>query len=482
MAKGDRYTLDELMARDRAYNLEHPEEVAQEIESAVEEPEKTGAFPESIQPTANIAGGILRGFSAPGRTMQNIISKGVDKATGGRLKLGTSKKEGFERLTRTDLDTTQAKIGEMIGEGAHFALTSGATGAAVKGAPLMYRALAQGGTSAATEAMLSGDIDKGEVIAFFTGAGAEVAGTIINNSLKWAGDKLPEWFVRPLAKQSATAKAQGKDITPFFVESGYKGSVDDIIRQSDEAMFGIVDDAGKVTQKGLNGQIDDIIANSDETLNLHQIADDIAKKYNTVDNVITGDDVLEVVSNQSLKARGAINKAIANPADDISLALANQTRSNLDETLYSGRDYLRQVLPENKEILEEFTNAVRIQVQSKAPQTKPLFQQFANNITLKKAVESAAAASQGRNTLSMMDIVMAVGGFAGSGGNVGGSVAAVAGRRAFETPQVKTGLAQLFAKNAPRVSNFLSTASPATRAAVLELVTSLTRDKQSNKE
>lgn len=122
----------------------------------------------ALQIAGDLAGGALYGFSAPGRTIQNLASAGVDKLFGTEG-FGKATKEGFEKSTGTDLDTTSGKIGNVVGETLPYLIpTRAAAGAASKGVALAGRV----GLNTAIGTAQSGDIKEGLAI----GLGSEVLG------------------------------------------------------------------------------------------------------------------------------------------------------------------------------------------------------------------------------------------------------------------------------------------------------------------
>lgn len=78
----------------------------------------------------NFAGGLVSGFSAPGRTIQNLASSGIDKLFGTQ-DFGKATKEGFEKSLGVNLDSTSGKVGEFVGEAVPYVVQPGAT--AIKG-------------------------------------------------------------------------------------------------------------------------------------------------------------------------------------------------------------------------------------------------------------------------------------------------------------------------------------------------------------
>ena len=434
----------------------------------------TSGFTDPFVGAAKEAGKFGLGIGGLGRGIQKGLSKGVDKVFG-TDGFGLSGEDVFDKGSEANMAAeeklTKEGFGQKFGGGianvAAYAIPGSAAAKATSGAGFAMRMLGQAGVAGTVTGAREGEFGKKAATSAAIGAISVPVGDALVKAATKASTSLPEWFVRPLVKQSPTAKMQGKDITSYLSQSGRIGSVDTLIQTSDDQM------------RVLNTQIDDILTNSNKTVNLWSVADDVAKEINRAGGATTADDILGMIGKQAYQSRGVIQNAATNQADDLSIKAANTVRSQLDDTLYSGKDYLRQVPTENKAILEAFTNKLRGTVQSSESATKPLFSTFSKEITLKQALERAAASSQGRNALNMMDVLAAGGG--GIGGGPLGALGAFAGRRTFESPITKTTLAALF-KNTDKAAAALETASPAIRGAVLAFVASLEDEKEEGQQ
>lgn len=117
----------------------------------------------------NFLGGALYGFSAPGRTVQNLMSKGVDKIFGTQG-FGQATKEGFEQKTHTDLDTTSGKVGNVTGEVATYLMPGGQA----KAVPFLLKTAGNVVKNTAIGTAQSGDIKEGILVGF----GGEALGTL----------------------------------------------------------------------------------------------------------------------------------------------------------------------------------------------------------------------------------------------------------------------------------------------------------------
>jgi hypothetical protein len=404
---------------------------------------------------ADFVGGATYGLSAPGRTVQNLLSKGVEKITG-KEDFGAVTKEGFEKSTGTDVDTTSGKVGQFAGETALFAIPGSQAATATKGASMLTRAVAQGATAAGVQAAKTGDIGKDELVAAIFGAASVPAGDAIGVAARNLSTKFPEWLVKPLLKQAKDAKVAGKDIAPFLVDSGRIGSVDSLITQSQTAIDDISTKVAESLAKSSKAGV--IVPKAN-------IVDDVVARVNEAGGAISPDDVIGIVDNLAPQARGLLAK------DTLTLVEANKLRSLIDQTL-GDRAFVSSQLPFNKDVLKMFTNTLRETVKNNGDETlRPLFENYAKNITLRNALVERASSGGGVNSVGLYDLITGVGAF-GATGNPVATAIAIGGRRAFESAAVKTTLAQVF-KNTDKVAQVLATASPEIQGAILQLVTSL---------
>lgn len=408
--------------------------------------------------TKDFAAGAIYSISAPGRTIQNFLSKGVDKLAG-TDGFGKATKEGFEKSTGANVDTTSGKVGQFAGDVALFAIPGGAATKATKGAGLLIRSLAQGTTAAGVQAAKTGDIGKDEALAFVFGAASVPAGDAISAAGKNLSTKFPEWLVKPLLKQAKDAKVAGKDIAPFLVKSGRIGNVDSLVSQSQQA----IDD--------ISVKVADSLARSSEqgvTIPKLQIVSDVANKINSAGGAIEADDILGIVDNLAPQARGLLQK------ETLTLEEANKLRSLIDKTL-GDRAFVASQLPFNKDVLRNFTNALRETVKNNGDESlRPLFDDYAKNITLRDALIDRASSGGGANSVGLYDLVTGVGAYGFTGDPIT-ALGAAGTRRLLESGAFKTATAQVF-KNTDKVALALEKASPATRGAILSFIDDMTSE------
>lgn len=137
---------------------------------SMQEPQKR-SFGEK---TRDFAGGALYGFSSPGRTIQNMITKGANKLFNTDM-FRPATKEGFESSTGVDLDTTSGKVGQFAGEASTFLAPGAIASKATRGAGLLTKAAAQGSAAFGQEALNTGDVGRAAT-AGVVGGGIPIAG------------------------------------------------------------------------------------------------------------------------------------------------------------------------------------------------------------------------------------------------------------------------------------------------------------------
>lgn len=478
MARGDTFTEEEMMQLfgSAPSNVVESQENLQDTPltesdvAVVETPEveQDSRFVDFTQGLAKSAGETALGLGTLGRKAQAGVSNLGEALFGesnpfqmgreGIFDPGSEKRAGVEKILQPE--STSEKVGMFVGDVAQFAVPSTYASKATLGAGLARRMLAQGLVGAGVQAAKTGDIGKDELAVGAINAAMVPVGDVITKGLSSLSQHFPEWLVRPLVKQSSSAKLKGKDAAKYLVESGRVGSVDSLISQTDEAM------------NVLNTQIDDIISaktSAGVTINRADIVDDIVREINNAGGAIDETQVLSTIDKLAPQARGLIQK------ETLTLAEANQLRQALDKTL-GDRAFFANQLTFNKGVLMDYTNALREAVKSTDDSLRPLYEEYAKNITLKQALNARSVAGGGANSIGMYDLLTGGAAFTTTGDPVT-SLLAVAGRRGFEAPSVKTGLAQVF-KNTDKVTAALQSAAPGVRGAVLSFISSLTENKE----
>jgi len=122
------------------------------------------------------------------------------------------------------------------------------------------------------------------------------------------------------------------------------------------------------------------------------------------------------------------------------LAEKNTLRSAIDQNTYKQFGDMPK-LTFNKQVASTLANNLRTEVQSAAPETKPVFQKLSQEINLNKALgvaKTKADSSSGK--IGLLDLVSAYAGIASHG--ISGALGSVVGERAARSPAVAVGVAK----------------------------------------
>lgn len=182
--------------------------------------------PSKVVDTAkNVGGGSVYSFSAPGRTIQNLLSKGVEKLTGIK-DFGKASKEGFEQSTGTDLDTTSGKVGQFAGEVATFAIPAGFAAKATRGAGILAKIGAQGLSDATVQSLNQGEINKNTIDAGIVGAIFPAGGMALSSLKKEFAPRVVNSLIKPLLKDFSYGKNPGKAVAEAGITAN---SLEDLV-------------------------------------------------------------------------------------------------------------------------------------------------------------------------------------------------------------------------------------------------------------
>lgn len=198
-----------------------------------------------VDSAKNVAGGAVYSFSAPGRTIQNLLSKGVEKLTGIK-DFGRATKEGFEQSTGTDLDTTSGKIGQFGGEVATFAIPAGFASKATKGASILAKIGAQGLSDAIVQSLNQGEINKNTIDAGIIGAIFPGGGIALSSIKKEFAPTVINSLIKPLAKQFSYGKNPGKVVAEMGIVAN---SLDDLASKIASTRNSIGENLGVLASK-----------------------------------------------------------------------------------------------------------------------------------------------------------------------------------------------------------------------------------------
>lgn len=199
----------------KSYSVEAPSNEPLLQKRILESKENDRGF---VDKASDFASGALYSVSAPGRTIQNLLSKGVDKVAGTK-DFGKATKDGYERSTGTDIDNTSGKLGQFAGDVALFAVPGSVATKATKGMGLAKRAGALGATDASVTVAKTGEVDKDAIDAAIIGAAFPVVGKGISATKsalipasKDAGGRIINSLIKPLLKDFSYGKNPGQAV------------------------------------------------------------------------------------------------------------------------------------------------------------------------------------------------------------------------------------------------------------------------------
>lgn len=410
---------------------------------------------------AKSAGSTLLGLGELGRSTQSKVLPFTMKGNEGQSIFDKGNETNLKLRDAVTAKSRGEQVAKFVGDAAQYAIPSNSVAKATKGLGLAKMIIGRALTGGTVTAVQTGEFGKEAGIAATLEGLSGPAGIAFSKLSSKMSTSLPEWLVRPLLKQSKDAKAKGQDVAGFLVDSGRIGSADDLITKSQSA----IDDISK--------QVDDILRQQSDSgiqVSKNTIAKEVADSLNDAGAAVDEKEILDIIERLSPQAKGLLKKNV------LTVAEANKLRSSIDRTL-GDRGFLRDQLPFNKEVLRSFTNALRGSVKSADERLVPLFDDYAKNIRLRNALIDQASSGVAKNSLGIYDLLTGVGAFGATGNPVLG-VAAVGGRRAFESGAVKTTLAQVF-KNTDKVTQLLSQAAPAERAVIMQFINSLSENKTS---
>ena len=275
----------------------------------------------------NFLGGTVFSVSAPGRTIQNLLSKGVEKITGAE-DFGQATKEGFEESTGVDLDTTSGKIGQFAGEAATFAIPAGFATKATKGASILAKIGAQGLSDAVVQSVNQGELNKNTIDAGIIGAAFPAGGALFSSAKKNFAPRIVNSLIKPLLKDFSYGKNPGKAVAEAGIVAN---SLDDLASKITSAKQQVGEEIGSVVKQSTKTfdivdtlkPIDDALAkasknprtNSTAIKRLQDLKDDILRVTDEgigrkTENV-TAEEVFDLK-----KEIGELTRWTGNPSDD----------------------------------------------------------------------------------------------------------------------------------------------------------------------
>lgn len=325
--------------------------VPQKTATATKSNDTDGVAIDLVQGLGKSIGGTALGMGTLGRSIQGGISRAGDAILGKYNPFVMGGPSVFDRGSAANTraqelvaaDTGAEKVGKFVGDTLQFAVPGSYATKATAGMGLATRMAAQGLVGAGVQAAKTGDIGKDELIVGGISALSVPISDALTKGIQSLSDHLPEWLVRPLVKQAPAARLKGKDAAQYLVESGHIGTVDSLIKQSDDAMTAANSQIKGLLDKGVGDGL---------TVSRDSIVQQIVDQVNEAGGAIDKTQVLGTLDNLAPQARGLLAK------ETLTVKEANQLRVLLDSTI-GDKGFLAKELPYNKQILMDFTNALR---------------------------------------------------------------------------------------------------------------------------
>lgn len=352
--------------------------------------------------------------------------------------------------------------------GAYTAAGASAAGSAGAGAGggVLAQAFKQAGLGAVLGAGDALADDEDAIDGLLTGAatgGAVSLGTSGAGALLKSFASLPQRLIRSATGQSKAEILAGKDISQYVIENKKIGSAEGLIVQAQKA----IDDADAVISTGLKSA-------PDVQVPLKDIVKDIATSINGAGGEIDDAGVLTILESLAPQVKKTLRK------ETLSLAEANQLRSQLDKTL-GNRAFINAQLPYNKGILMDFTNAMREQVKSRAPEgVRGAFSTLSKEIKLRDLLEAKVAQGDRNQIIGLGDLLS--GGFGAAAGGIPGAIATAGVKRAAESTLFKTGAAVTVDVLDRTLSPILSQLEPSARTAITNAIVQAFSEGQTDQQ
>lgn len=417
---------------------------------------------------AGFAKGAIKGAGSTLFGAGKLIGKGLSKIGLGETLAETEKAEFLTPQTGAEkAGFTTEQIAEF------FIPVPGASGVkALFGASKLGKAAKTGVRAGMEAAEVTGRLAAQEGELGVPELGAGIASPIVGGVLSKTGEalfkSLPEKLIQKAIGQPRKELVAGKDVSRYALDQKKVGTAKGLY------------DSAQNNIKSMGKEINDILKSvkvTDKNISNSRIFNDVAGKVNEAGGEISKEEIKDIVTKVAPQVRGMLNKPT------MSVENANKLRQNLDEVL-GERAFLSQQLPFNKKILKDFTNFLREEVKTAAPETRPIFDNLSKEITLRNALEDKIVKGVGKSAISVMDILTGASVGLGAGGVVP-ALGAVAARRAVGSTPFLTG-AGVTLDQINRIAPALEKLTPAERGAISEvfqqIIESLTEEKTNEDE
>lgn len=310
-----------------------------------------------------------------------------------------------------------------------------------------------GGTQAISE---GGDIKNvgGSTLAGAgIGAIAGGVGLTAERVVKGMGD-IPERLIRSATGQSKKELLAGKDVSKYILENKRIGTAKSILAESQRMMT----KANEIISKNLSS-----VPITQGKITNKSIISRITESINNEGGAISDKEVKDILFRLAPQSKGLLTKP------SMSLVTANKLRQSIDKTV-GDKGFLMSELPFNKDILRNFSNVLREEVKTKAPEgTRAAFNTLSKEITLTKALENKLSQGSRNQIISFSDLFGAIPG--GIIGGVPGALAGAAGKRVVQSTPFLTGTAVGIDSFTKKIAPALEELEPGIRTLVVKAIT-----------
>lgn len=299
-----------------------------------------------------------------------------------------------------------------------------------------------GSTNAIAQGESGSDVLKQGAIGGLTGGGISAAGEGLNALSK----NLPSWLAK-----AALPKLAGKD-TQYALDNAKIGGLQSMAKKSGESI------------QNYEGQIQGIL-NHPEFKGVAADSEPILQNAlsSFPNSQYTKQTLIKNAYNIAPKVGKLVQKMEAGQANIQEL---NTIRKELDSATKSVYTSINRP-PESKMLGAALSNSIRDYVQTTAPETAPIFQNYSKEIGLNKAIQ--AAAKKGESRVSLKDIAAGTAGFAKGG--LKGSLEAIIAERALTNPGMQLGAAKAIQTLGKNAQPLLNTAFQAGKAPLIKKIT-----------
>jgi hypothetical protein len=397
----------------------------------------------------------------PGEKLGEALANSVSGIKG----LVTGDKQQFKEASKAN----EQMMGQVIGDVANIVATAGGVAGAGTSGGVISKALKTTGLGAvmaggkeAAEGGGIGDVAKSAAAGALTGAAVSGALSGIEKAAQGVRT-LPERLIRSATGQSKKEILAGKSLEKFVLENKKVGTADALIKQSKDEM----DRLSEVINSNLKS-----VPVTKAKITTASLLEDIVRDVNAQGGAITKTEAKEIIERLAPQAKGLLAKP------SMSLVTANKLRQSIDRTV-GDRGFLTAELPFNKDILRSFTNALREEVKSKAPEgTRAAFNSLANEIRLTNALTNKIAQGSRNQIISFGDLIG--GGLGGIVGGLPGAAAGAAARRVVQSTPFLTGSAVAIDSLDKTLSPIISQLEPSVQTAIIAAIRDALIDRTSS--